>query len=422
VLAHEIDPELVREGSEADLDHDGTIDQVIQTDTSLQVILSTGGGFSYSVSEMAEDSATGLSDWRLLSLNQDGRYPSIILATERDPPGVRPALVHQQLILNDSGRLSLKTFGDYPLNARAVDCAWVESNDLPVCFYASFGPDMGRSKLIEVDPQGLRRMATDSAYLNFRNQVSALYDGWVEPGHPSARDHVAAARNVDLETVDSILAMGWAAASRSFVDSVRAIVFGLTDRYQMYSTDLTREYRLPWPVELSRAYDQRRHPQGRWMDGYMMVEATFLDFSGDGLLDLVAVGQHSGVFSAVQHSEGYFVDVGYHGLADEYHEVRAPRVRENPKLTVPPCVLYSMEQDEASRSDYIDCYDRGANEWYEVTLPEGPYWTEYEPVHFQDINADGMIDFVTRRDDGTWVAFTFVSEEGTGAPASAPSG
>ncbi len=62
------------------------------------------------------------------------------------------------------------------------------------------------------------------------------------------------------------------------------------------------------------------------------------------------------------------------------------------------------------RSDYLECYDRQMEEWYEVSLPEGPYWTEYEPIMFWDMNDDGMIDFAARRDDGTWTAFTFVKE------------
>ena len=61
-------------------------------------------------------------------------------------------------------------------------------------------------------------------------------------------------------------------------------------------------------------------------------------------------------------------------------------------LTVPPCVYYGMEKTieaQAWRSDCVDCFDRVSNQWYEVTLPEGPYWTEFEPVMFWDMNHDG---------------------------------
>jgi hypothetical protein len=394
-----------------DFDGDGVLDRIVENDTSIHVVLSNGDEFRYSLGEMAEDSATSVEVGSLLSFNRNGSYPSLMLATQRYPPGVRPALVHQQIIYNDRGRLLLKTLFDFPVNARDVDCAWLKSNDLPVCFYASYGPDLGRSRLVEIDPQGIWQIARDTAYLNFRYQVSALYDGWVRPGHPSAREHVAARRNVSIETVDSLLEIGWSDAARFFVDSVRALSFGLADRTQLYSADITSEYRLPWPLEMSRSYDRNRHPKGRWMDGYMMVESVFFDFSGDGLLDLVAVGQHSGVFSGVQHADGYLVDAGYHGSADDYHKVRAPSVSSNAGITVPPCVLYSMEEDSASRSDYLDCYDRNTREWYEVALPEGPYWTDYLPVEFKDIDGDGILDLAAMRKDSTWVAFAFVSDQ-----------
>jgi hypothetical protein len=286
-LAVDLDSALLRESESADFDGDGTPDQIIQSYDSVQIVMSGGGRYRYSVRDMAEDSATGVTGSSVLSFNRDGSYPSLVLATERDPPGDRPALVHQQMIFNDRGHLSLKTLGDYPINARDVDCAWLKTNDLPVCFYASYGPDLGRTKLIELDPDGLREMAADTAYLNLRYRISGLYDGWLRPGHPGARQQAMAwggARGASLETVDSIVAADWADAADSFVDSVRAIALGLVDRYQMYSTDITREYRLPWPVETSRAYDRERHPRGHWMDGYYMVGSVFLDFTGDGLL------------------------------------------------------------------------------------------------------------------------------------------
>lgn len=411
LLERNLDPALLREPDEVDLDGDGTADWIEQNDTSIQVALSGGGGFHYSLSEMAEDSATKVEVGAVLSLNRDGSYPSLILATHRYPAGACPALVHQQVIFNDHGNLSLKTLLDFPVNARDVDCAWLRSNDLPVCFYASYGPDLGRSKLVEIDPSGIRQMATDTAYLGFRFRVSALYDGWARPGQENARDYTAESRGVDLKTVDSLIDSGWVDGARFFVDSVRALYFGLVNETQLYSADITRAYRLPWPVELSRAHDRNRHPEGRWMDGYFMVESVFFDFSGDGLLDLVSVGQHSGVFSAIQHPDGYFVDAGYHGLADDYHKVRAPS-SPGRGVAIPPCVLYSMEEDSAARSDYLDCFDQDANEWYEVALPEGPYYTDYLPVAFEDIDRDGVLDLAVMRKDSTWAAFTFVPQEG----------
>jgi hypothetical protein len=129
------------------------------------------------------------------------------------------------------------------------------------------------------------------------------------------------------------------------------------------------------------------------------------------LLDLVSVGQHSGVFSAVQHADGYFTDAGYHSLPDDYHDVRGPAVTKEPGLTVPPCVLFSMEEDSAAKSDYVECYDQGTKQWYEVELPGGPYWTDYLPVVFRDFDVDGIVDLAFEKKDGTWVAFGFVPDE-----------
>jgi len=88
------------------------------------------------------------------------------------------------------------------------------------------------------------------------------------------------------------------------------------------------------------------------------------------------------------------------------------KAAEDTELTIPPCVYFGMEktEEQASRSDYVDCYDQGSDKWYEVTLPEGPYWTEYEPVMFWDMNGDGMVDFAARKEDGSWTALTFLLE------------
>jgi len=178
----------------------------------------------------------------------------------------------------------------------------------------------------------------------------------------------------------------------------------------IYARDLTGESGLPWPVETSMEYDQQSRPDGRFMDGYFMDSAVFVDFSGDGRLDLVVVGQHSGVFSAVQDTAGGYLMAGFHGRPDEYYQVSGPRVRKGANLSVPPCVYYGLEADQASKPDYIDCYDATTIEWYAVPLPDGPYWMERTPVRFWDMNNDGMIDFAARKDDGTWTAFTFVLE------------
>lgn len=418
VLEHGIDPEIIPDRLTADFDDDGQLDRIALTDTSLHVVLISGTEFRYAVGEPPNDMAARINDAKLVSFDRSGQYPSIMLATEGSSPERTYEPILQQAVYNDSGHLTLKTLSDYPLVAKGLDCAWDASADLPVCFYAAdgsrswpAGPRLGQSRLIEYDPQGLRRLAMNADYLGFRNQVSQ-YDGSFQTAHLGARERVLAMRDVTPEAVDSIIASGWAQAAQTLADSVRTIIWGLSDRHTLYCRDLTREYRLPWPVELSYEYDQQRRPNGRWMDGYFMTGAAFIDFSGDGLLDLVAVGQHSGVFSAIKHEDGYFIDAGYRGLPDEYFEVSAPRPPLDAGLTLPPCVYYGMQRrgQPASRSDYLECYDRTREQWYEVTLPEGVYAMEHLPVTFWDINEDGMIDFAAMRDDGSWTSFTFVRE------------
>jgi hypothetical protein len=144
-----------------------------------------------------------------------------------------------------------------------------------------------------------------------------------------------------------------------------------------------------------------------------MVDAAFVDFSGDGLLDLVVVGQHSQILSAVQHKDGYFVETLYHSIPGEFFRVWAPAEEHAGEVTIPPCVYYAMEPDEAFRSDFVECYDRSNKEWYEVQLPGGVYFNgRIEPVQFWDVNDDGMIDFAARKDDGTWTSFTFRPDSG----------
>ncbi|UCC74549.1 MAG: hypothetical protein JSV86_08360, partial [Gemmatimonadota bacterium] len=276
VLEHGIDPQVIPNRNAADFDEDGQIDKLSVTDSSLNVRLSGGGEFDYVVGASPDDSATLLVDVVLFSFNRDRRYPSIFLATERKTPERWVEPIPQQVVYNDSGRLVLKTLSDYPLVGQSLDCAWLDFNDLPVCFYASYAgaANMGLSRLIEIDTEGIWHVATATDYLAFRKQVSH-YDAprFSRPDRPSAREWAVANRGADLQTVDSILATGWAQAAETFLDSIRAIGMGLADRHSIYCNDLTREFRLPWPVELSRAYDVQQRPSGRFMDGFMMLSA-----------------------------------------------------------------------------------------------------------------------------------------------------
>jgi hypothetical protein len=117
------------------------------------------------------------------------------------------------------------------------------------------------------------------------------------------------------------------------------------------------------------------------------------------------------IFSAVQHIDGYFVETQYHSMPGEFFRVWAPAQEHADDVTIPPCVYYAMEPDEAFRSDFVECYDRSSSEWYEAQLPGGVYFNgRTEPVQFWDTNDDGMIDFAAKKADGTWTSFTFVPE------------
>ena len=201
---------------------------------------------------------------------------------------------------------------------------------------------------------------------------------------------------------DSVIAHGGLPANGSAADYWLAAYSTIWVRGRLYANDLTAQYRLPWPHSYARIGSGT---------GYHMIDGAFFDFSGDGLLDLVAVGQHSRIFSAVQHPDGYFVEAQYHSIPDEYYRVWAPKQRYAGEVIVPPCVYHAMEPDEAWRSDFVECYDRSRKEWYEAQLPGGIYFNDrVEAVQFWDMNDDGMIDFAAKREDGTWTSFTFVVE------------
>jgi hypothetical protein len=471
VLTHEIDPDLIPKRFTADFDEDGEIDQVIKTDTSLQVVLSGGGEFQYTVTDSPGDSGKRICDVDIMSLNRDGRYPSIMLAT-RERSGGRFQALTQEILQNDSGTFVLKHLGAYPwtrdgtvgegaypMKAEGLDCAWIQSNDLPVCFYASSHDEvMGMSRLIEFDVSGYQRLVTDpvlrsyyswrmarkwevfrrigmdSAWLAEISSARDLARDWFGldstamdriltehiPGHEgSVADTILAVSDwieqsspreqarmyltsMDSQMFDSLLSANEVHEGDSAVDLFLSVVLARLEQEAVFSRDITREYHLPWPNQIGH--------NGPGRDGYHMVDAAFVDFSGDGLLDLVAVGQHSRVFSAIQHKDGYFIEAGFHSEPDEYVRVWAPRVPRATELVIPPCVYYGMEKEEGFRSDFVECYDRQAKEWYDLTLPEGPYCMERDPVMFWDMNDDGMIDFAARREDGSWNLLTFVQK------------
>jgi hypothetical protein len=503
VLQHNIDPSIIPDRFAADFDEDGQIDRLTVTDTSLHVLMTGGDEFNYVVGQAQWDSGKWIEDIEIISLRPDRRYPSIVLAThDYEPDGDWGIPSIQLVVVNDQGSLGVRRLHDFSIPAVSVDCAWIESNDLPVCFYGTYivsGVSWGLSALVEIDVEGwrhlqsdsvararasrdvtgreeaLRRWATDSSKRALRRKQQHLWAelGWIPAatGSPSAWeltrpfmdrqtfDDLAASR-VPPEAVtaddtsaavtrafleqygprdfvrsnwlgalgdqeyDSILTAWQVPESASAVDVQVARLGAWQEKYHwIYSKDITREYRLPWPVPW---------PQ-YWLgtgDGLLMYGVQFLDFSGDGLLDLVAAGLHNRAFFAIQHPDGYFVDAGFHSSKDEYLGVWAPSATPGAELTAPPCVFFALKRlTTGTPSDIIRCYDRDSMGWYEVPFPEGNYFAlemgpaqdgwEYQGtggsqlglhVPFFDVNEDGIIDFVARTEDGSWTAFTFVEE------------
>ena len=178
VLAYGIDPSIIPDPLAADFDEDGAVDQLTVGRTSVHVSLSGGGEFSY-VIESAADSGMTFDDVKVISLNPDGRYPSIVFATRKRPAGAWYQPHIQQVILNKHGTLVAAYLSAYPMSPRGVDCAWIASNHLPVCFYASHADNdvrMGLSKLLELDVEG--RGATDSAVEAGVSGRIAEWTGW----------------------------------------------------------------------------------------------------------------------------------------------------------------------------------------------------------------------------------------------------
>lgn len=172
------------------------------------------------------------------------------------------------------------------------------------------------------------------------------------------------------------------------------------------ANDITTKYGLDFPVKF----------KGWGTDGYHMIGASFFDFSGDGYQDLIAVGQHSRILTAVLHPDGYFSSVQYHIDQDhpkmkEFLRVSVPRV-PNPSqnLSIPPCVYFSMEKGEGWESDYVECFNNESGYWYKIILPEGPYFMEYTEVMFWDENHDGILDFAAKNGKDEWTLFTLLRE------------
>lgn len=325
ILDTDFDPKKIPPRFSVDFDNDGQLDQVSFDTNAITISNTTGTRYRFSLHQTSQD-GRAIHDMRILSLNKDGSYPSIILASGHWTDKFVHSLP-QKILLNRRGKFTLQNLG-VELVGRSLDCAWIATNKLPVCFYASYGENrqhLGISKLVEINSNGKAR-------------------------------------------------------------------------------DITKKYNLDFPFRF----------QGWGTDGYHMIGAVFFDFTMDGYLDLVSVGQHSRIFTAIQRKDGRFSPQWFHIDKDhpklkEFLRVSAPKLQpQQTYLTTPPCVYLAMERTEGWESDYIECYDRTGEYWYRLDLPDSPFYMEYQEVIFWDANKDGMLDFAAKGTGGKWRLFTFV--------------
>jgi len=139
------------------------------------------------------------------------------------------------------------------------------------------------------------------------------------------------------------------------------------------AVDVTQSYGLPFPGAAG-AYIHLH------TNGALMMRSVFTDLNGDGLPDLVAVGQHSQIFAGLMQKNGSshrFVPAdpsGYFfvGQQDEYINVWKIATDQVTRHT---CLYFTLENRVESPSairerDFISCYDTAARQWHDQALPE----------------------------------------------------
>jgi len=99
-----------------------------------------------------------------------------------------------------------------------------------------------------------------------------------------------------------------------------------------------------------------------YLDGgtYYLMKGVWTDWSGDGRLDIYAVGQHAKIYALRQQPSGYYNNNKKYWVnpGGEYIHTVA--------LT-PACLYNSMEFG----GDFVHCYSESG--WDRLKLPEGPY-------------------------------------------------
>ncbi|MEM6928930.1 MAG: hypothetical protein AAF602_18470 [Myxococcota bacterium] len=154
-----LDPTTVPDPLAVDYDDDGLPDTVTLEGTTQITVTLTGGGppFTYRP-ERPDGEVRQIRDIEVVSLREDGRFPSLVLAEMSWGTENLPAALPQHVLLNEEGSWSTVAL-DQTLIGRAVSCRWFEPRRETMCFYASYGPFEGdflegRSRLVGLGPAG----------------------------------------------------------------------------------------------------------------------------------------------------------------------------------------------------------------------------------------------------------------------------
>lgn len=179
ILKTKFPPNLIQKRFTGDFDNDGVNDSIDFRDGQITIKLNTGLEYRYSLSA-SKDEEKRIHDIRIFSLNPDGAYPSILMASAKWTKGFVYSLP-QKILLNIKGGFSLRDLG-IKLVGRSLDCTRLKTNQLPVCFFASYGDNkllLGISKLVEITPDGKANDITRKYGLDF----PVKFEDWGTDGY-----------------------------------------------------------------------------------------------------------------------------------------------------------------------------------------------------------------------------------------------
>ncbi|MEM9195004.1 MAG: hypothetical protein AAGF12_37875 [Myxococcota bacterium] len=285
-LTQDFDADAIPDPLAVDYDDDGIVDQVSRGGTTqITIELSASGAIFEYVLERPNGAIRQIRGLEVLSLREDGRFPSIVLAEMSWGTTNSPSDLTQHLILNREGTLETVDLG-HSLIGRDVSCRWFEPRGQVLCFYASYGYFqgpllVGRSRLISVSAEGAIEDLTGSFGLPYPVRFAGFgTDGyhmigadWVDTNGDGADDIVAvgqhsrmmvATMSADeaavawLEPSDDQLRI-WTARNHDLPCAYVAIEHGMSvhdsDFVQCYDREAETWYTLPFAQTTRMTYD-----------------------------------------------------------------------------------------------------------------------------------------------------------------------